>query len=63
MRKMKKRLLIPSKVMSHIDYLLTHEPKDESECMGEDDSIIYTVVFGNGYEMDLKICVQLWLNN
>ena len=51
-----KTLRIPREEARHIQYLLTHKPKDESECMGEEETVVYTVNFGNSYEMDIKLC-------
>lgn len=36
--------------------LLRTEPACENDCFGEDDTISLTADFGNGYEMDIKIC-------
>lgn len=36
--------------------LLTNEPKDESECFGEDESFTVTATFDNGVKMDIKLC-------
>lgn len=49
-------LRIPKKEANYIQYLLTHDPKDENECMTEEETIVYTVDFGNSYEMDIKLC-------
>ena len=36
------------------------EPADEFDCLGEDETIINTVTFSNGFQMDIKCCgVQL----
>ena len=37
------------------NYLET-EQSSEDECLGEERSITYTVNFGGGYEMDIKLC-------
>lgn len=55
MRYEKKLWLTPSESNIIAKYL-TEEPKDESECLGEDDTITNTVVFDNGIEMDIKCC-------
>ena len=31
-------------------------PEDWQDCLGEDDTISYSVNFGNGMEMDIKCC-------
>lgn len=36
-------------------YLLV-EPTCEEECLSEDETIIYTAVFDNGIEVDIKCC-------
>lgn len=47
---------MPADIAEKINTYLTVEPADESECLDEDDTIIYTAVFGEGYEMDIKCC-------
>ena len=32
------------------------EPTDESECLDEDETLINTVTFSNGFQMDIKCC-------
>ena len=49
-------LVIEHQKAERIRYLLEHEPKTEKECMPEDEVITYTADFGNGFEMDVKIC-------
>lgn len=39
-----------------INYLLTHEPKDESECFGEDESISLSATFTDGCRVCIDIC-------
>lgn len=52
----KKMLRIEEKLLEKYRRLLTTEPKDESECMGEDEMVVFTAYFGKGIEMDVKIC-------
>lgn len=41
----------------YIDCLLARtEPRCEDDCFGEDETITHTAIFGNGIEMDIKIC-------
>ena len=56
------KLVIPKEVGDRVDYLLTHEPATEDECMGEDETTCYTRRFyGTNIEMDIKLCgVQFW---
>lgn len=50
-------LVVPKEVADRIDYLLTHEPTNEEECMSEDETICYTKRFyGLPFEMDIKLC-------
>lgn len=42
--------------LAQIEKLLNEEPESEEECMGEDETISYTANFGNGIEMDVKVC-------
>lgn len=51
-----KTLLIALSMADIIARYLTVEPKDESECFGEDSVITNTVVFDNGVQMDIKCC-------
>lgn len=39
-----------------VERVLTVEPTNEDECMGEDETFTKTVKFENGVEMDIKIC-------
>ena len=47
---------IPADEARKINELLTTEPADESECMGEDETISYTAKFDNGMQADVKVC-------
>lgn len=35
---------------------LENEPKDRSECLGEEETIRHTAVFADGRQMDIKCC-------
>ena len=52
----KKMLRIEEKLLEKYRRLLTTEPKDENECMGEDEMDVFTAYFGNGIEMDVNVC-------
>lgn len=39
-----------------INKYMHEEPTDESDCLGEDETITHTAVFSNGYQMDIKCC-------
>lgn len=52
----KKHLHVPAKDAAIIRNYLETEPASEDECLGEDRIITYTVNFGGGYEMDVKLC-------
>ena len=54
--RIEKTLLISQREADIITRHLREEPKDESECFGEDSTIKNTVAFGNGVEMDIKCC-------
>lgn len=47
---------VSKKTLDMINRYLTVEPKDASECLGEDETIRFTADFGNGIEMDIKVC-------
>ena len=47
---------IPQSEVKYLTKLLQEEPKDESECLGEDETISYTAHFADGNEMDVKVC-------
>lgn len=51
-----KDLSIESSEMERINQLLHEEPESASDCMGEDETIIYTVDFPNDMSVDIKIC-------
>ncbi len=51
-----KKLSIPKETLARYKELLTVEPKTESDCLREDETITKTVTFDNGVEMDVKIC-------
>lgn len=51
-----KTLLIAPSMADTITGYLREEPKDESECFGEDCTITNTVVFDNAVQMDIKCC-------
>lgn len=51
------KINIPKNRAEKIEYLLFHEPKNENECFGEDETITYTCKFDKpGVEMDIKMC-------
>lgn len=52
----KREIRISKKDADEIKKLLSEKPKDESSCFGEDETISYTADFGNGMEMDIKLC-------
>lgn len=52
----KKTFHIPKNEIEYIHNLLTKEPESEDKCLGEESTISYTANFGNGYEMDVKVC-------
>ena len=52
----KKELFISKEDVNRINHYLHNEPTDETECLGEDVTIVYTAVFDNGIEMDIKCC-------
>lgn len=47
---------VPKAEVERIMKYLNEEPQDESECLNEDRTITYTATFGNGYQMDVKVC-------
>ena len=52
----KKTLWLQKDTADRINHYLTVEPKDESECLGEDRTITYSFGFEGGYDMDIKCC-------
>lgn len=54
--KYEKNLFIKGSEMDRINQLLHEEPKSASDCMGEDETIIYTVDFPNDMSVDVKVC-------
>lgn len=53
---MKKEIIINREKLATINKYLTVEPKTEDECLSEDETITYTAVFDDGYEVDVKCC-------
>lgn len=51
-----KELCISKEKAEEYNYLLHHEPADESECFGEDCKFSNTVQFEDGTEMDIDLC-------
>lgn len=54
--KYEKILVISDHEAEKIKKFLHIEPKNASECLGEDDTFTRTAVFENGMEMDVKCC-------
>ena len=50
------KIVVSNEVARKINYYLHHIPANESECMGEDETIVHTATFENGYQMDFKCC-------
>ena len=51
------KLIVKKEELAFINKALTFEPKNENEVViGEDNNIIHTVTFPNGYFMDIKCC-------
>ena len=50
------KLRVSKEEVEMINHYLHDEPKDASACLGEDETIIHTVSFENGIEMDIKCC-------
>ena len=51
-----KTITINKAAADMINRYLTIEPTCADECLGEDETIIYTAVFDNGFEVDIKCC-------
>lgn len=49
-------LFIEGSEMERINQLLHEVPRDASECMGEDETIMYTIDFPNNMSVDVKVC-------
>ena len=47
---------IPESRIKEIDRYLNVEPASADDCLSEDETIIYTAHFTDGYEMDIKCC-------
>lgn len=52
----RKTIEIEGAELDQIEKYLTAEPTSRDECLDEDDTIIYTAVFDDGIEMDVKCC-------
>lgn len=55
-RRHEKTVKVSAGLLSQINKYLREEPKYESECLGEDETISVTAKFDNGIEMDIKCC-------
>lgn len=51
-----KKIVVPKERAFDIDFCLSYEPHSQEECLGEDFQIVFTADFGNGLEMDIKLC-------
>nr|WP_217936893.1 hypothetical protein [Enterocloster clostridioformis] len=51
-----KYLFIEGSELKRINQLLHEEPESPCDCMGVDETIIYTVNFPNDMSVDVKIC-------
>lgn len=51
-----KTITISKAAADMITRYLTVEPTCAKDCLGEDETIIYTAVFDNGIEVDIKCC-------
>lgn len=56
MKEIRRHISVSKSTADMINELLTVEPKCESECYGEDETLSYTAKFGYGIEMDVKVC-------
>jgi hypothetical protein len=56
MAKCEKTIYVSKAKLNLLNKYLTVEPKNKSECFGEDNTISVTANFGNGMEMDIKCC-------
>lgn len=52
----KQYMRIPPLRMERLRQMLKNEPKSEVECLGEDETITFTAVFGDGYKVDVQVC-------
>ena len=56
MMRFEEKLRVSKEEAEMINHYLHDEPIDQSECFGEDETIVHTVSFENGIEMDIKCC-------
>lgn len=54
--RIEKKIMLKPEEVKYIARLLSVEPTSQEECFGEDETITHTVMFGNGMEMDIKLC-------
>lgn len=55
-KQLKRNIIISKEEMERLRRYLEHEPASEKECLSEDETVTYTADFGNGMEMDVKVC-------
>lgn len=51
-----KTIVVAPESLEKINKYLDEEPECEGNCLSEDETIIETAVFEDGYEMDIKCC-------
>ena len=51
-----KTIFVPENIAKRIGTFLTNQPTTAEESFGEDDCIVYTAVFPDNYEVDVKLC-------
>ena len=50
------KITVDSHTADEINWVLNVEPDEESVCMEEDETVIKTATFSNGFQMDIKCC-------
>ena len=56
MEEIRKQIIVPRRNAQEITRVLNTVPENEKGCFTEDESITYTADFGDGIEMDVKVC-------
>ena len=51
-----REILVPVDEAKTIENYLTAEPSSAEECLPEDKAYTYTADFGDGWQMDIKVC-------
>lgn len=53
---LRRTITVNKRLASAIKKYLANEPKTEDECFNEDETVVVTAKYPDGYEVDIKMC-------